>query len=362
MTNLGSFAAAAYQTWLLQNATKRLASIVESSDDAIISKDLNGIIVTWNKGAQQIFGYSANEMLGKPITILIPPDRHNEEVSILGRIRLGERIDHFETVRQRKDGSLVDISLTVSPIRNAEGEVVGASKIARDITDRKRSDEQVALLAREAEHRARNVLATVHATIHLTEAETPEGLKQAIEGRIKALSNVHTLFIESRWAGAELRSLVENELAAYSQDGGERTRIDGPNLLLRPENAQAVAVVVHELATNAAKYGALSATAGRVQVEWSLGRDGLLVLRWTETAGPLVNPPTRQGFGMRVMKGLIEDQLKGEVRLEWRAQGLRMRDCLARRRIDDPARMPMTVPGQVRAWRRGSRRVRCTPG
>ena len=156
-------------------------------------------------------------MVGKPITILIPPDRHDEEPSILERIRRGERVEHFETVRMRKHGSRVDISLTISPVKNAEGKIIGASKIARDITERKRSEAQIAILAREAEHRAKNVLATVQATVHLTQSDTPEGLKQAIEGRIQALANVHRLFVESRWAGAELHSLVKEELAAYSQ-------------------------------------------------------------------------------------------------------------------------------------------------
>jgi PAS domain S-box-containing protein len=118
---------------------KRLASIVESSDDAIVSKDLDGIIRTWNAGAKRLFGYTAEEAIGKPILLLIPMDRHGEESDILSRIRRGECIDHYETVRQRKDGSLVEISVSVSPIKNAEGRVIGASKIARDITALARS-------------------------------------------------------------------------------------------------------------------------------------------------------------------------------------------------------------------------------
>ncbi|MFZ1198354.1 MAG: PAS domain S-box protein [Pseudolabrys sp.] len=113
-----------------------MASIVESSDDAIVSKNLDGIIANWNRGAERIFGYTSDEAIGQPITIVIPTDRQSEERKILMRIRRGERIDHFETVRQRKDGSLVVVSLTVSPVRNAEGQIVGASKIARDITER----------------------------------------------------------------------------------------------------------------------------------------------------------------------------------------------------------------------------------
>jgi PAS domain S-box-containing protein len=142
-----------------------LASIVSSSDDAIVSKNLDGIIMSWNAGAEQLFGYTAAEAVGRPITIVIPEDRRSEEPAILDRIRRGERIDHFETVRRRKSGELIDISLTVSPVKNAQGQVIGASKIARDITERKRSDERIAALALEAEHRAKNILATVQQSI-----------------------------------------------------------------------------------------------------------------------------------------------------------------------------------------------------
>ena len=322
MTNLGTFAASAYQTLLSLNATQRIASIVESSDDAIVSKDLNGVIINWNQGAERIFGYTAEEVVGKPITILIPPDRHDEEPSILERIRRGERVEHFETVRMRKHGSRVDISLTISPVKNAEGKIIGASKIARDITERKRSEAQIAILAREAEHRAKNVLATVQATVHLTQSDTPEGLKQAIEGRIQALANVHRLFVESRWEGADLHGLAQEELAAYSPGRETRVQIDGPSVLLEPNAAQAIAVILHELATNAAKYGALSVPNGQVRTEWSHEQNGQLVLRWTEKGGPPVEPPTRRGFGARVMENMVRGQFKGELKFDWHPEGL----------------------------------------
>jgi len=269
-----------------------------------------------------VFGYTTEEAVGKSITILIPPNRHDEERTILERIRRGERIDRYETVRQRKHGSLIVVSLTVSPVKNAEGKIVGASKIARDITERKRSDEQITTLAREAEHRAKNVLATVQATVKLSQSDTVDGLKRAIEGRVQALANVHTLFIRSRWIGAELSNIAEQELAPYLQDGAARARIDGPHLVLEPNTAQAIAVVLHELATNAAKYGALSVAEGSVDVKWSRAADGLLVLRWTERGGPPVKPPMRQGFGTRVMERMIRGSLKGKMRFDWRAEGL----------------------------------------
>jgi len=247
-----------------------LASIVESSDDAIVSKNLDGIITSWNRGAERTFGYSAEEAIGQPITIIIPQDRRDEERAILTRIRRGERIHHFETVRQRKHGSLIVVSLTVSPVKNAEGEIVGASKIARDVTGQKRSQEQIATLAREAEHRSKNLLSAIQATVHLSQSDTPEGLKHAIEGRIQAFANVHSLFVETRWIGAELSTIAAQELAPYSEKDETRVRIAGPEVLLEPGVAQAIAVTLHELATNAAKYGALSAAKGQIDLKFPL--------------------------------------------------------------------------------------------
>jgi len=122
----------------LEEVRGRLAAIVDSSDDAILSKTLEGVITSWNRGAEKLFGFTAAEAVGQPVLLIIPPDRRAEEADVLGRIRRGEAVEHFETVRRRKDGTLVDISLTVSPVRDGTGRVVGASKIARDITDRKR--------------------------------------------------------------------------------------------------------------------------------------------------------------------------------------------------------------------------------
>jgi PAS domain S-box-containing protein len=147
-------------------AAQWLAAIVESSDDAIISKNVDGIIMTWNRGAERIFGYKSEEVLGKPVTLLIPPDRLDEEPGFLARIRRGERIDHYETVRRRKDGTLLDVSLTVSPVRNQTGQVIGASKIARDITDRRRTE--AALY--ESEGRLQELLAAIPAAIYTTDA------------------------------------------------------------------------------------------------------------------------------------------------------------------------------------------------
>jgi PAS domain S-box-containing protein len=216
---------------------RSLAAIVETSDDAIVSKNLDGIVTSWNKAAERVFGYSAREAIGQPITLVIPADRQSEEREILTRIRRGERIDHFETIRQRKDGGLIAVSLTVSPVKDAGGKIVGASKIARDITEQKRNQEQISVLAREAEHRSKNILSNVQAIVNLSQSDTSEGLKRAISGRIQAMSNVHSLFVKTRWIGAEVSAIAKQELAPYLDQHDARVRMEGLETVLEPTTA-----------------------------------------------------------------------------------------------------------------------------
>lgn len=176
-----------------------LAAIVESSDDAIISKSLQGIITTWNLSAERLFGYTAAEAVGRPITILIPEDRLDEEPAILARINAGERVDHFETIRRRKDGTIIDISLTISPIRSNDGTIIGASKIARDISERKRAAERQTMLLREMHHRVKNLFAITGSIITLAArtAQTPAELADSMKSRLIALSHAHQLTLPS---------------------------------------------------------------------------------------------------------------------------------------------------------------------
>src|SRR5262249_5294295 len=146
-----------------------------------------------NKGAEWIFGYTAQEAIGRPVMMLIPPERIDEEPGILARIRRGERVEHYDTVRRRKDGTLIDISLSVSPIKDAAGRIIGASKIARDITERKRTEQQQQLLVGEIKHRIKNTLATVQAIARQTLQGAPAHEREAFVGRLMALANAHDL-------------------------------------------------------------------------------------------------------------------------------------------------------------------------
>ncbi|SFV37096.1 PAS domain S-box protein [Hyphomicrobium facile] len=289
-------------------AAARLAAIVQSSDDAIVSKDLNGIITSWNEGAQRLFGYTADEVIGKPITMLIPSDRQDEEVNILARIRRGERTKHFETKRRRRDGSIFDISLTISPVKDRDGNIIGASKIGRDITERKRAQETQALLIGELNHRVKNTLASVQAIAQQTlrRARSSEDFVSSFSGRIQSLARVHTLLGATSWRSAELGELVRDQLR-YGAIDEARVTSSGPQVQLGPQTALHLAMMLHELATNAIKYGALSVQDGRVLVEWSVD-DSTLHLRWRESGSIPVRVSGRRGFGST----LIEQSAKGE--------------------------------------------------
>ncbi len=299
-----------------------LAAIVESADDAILSKDLNGIITSWNKGAERLFGYTAEEMLGKPITMLIPPDRLDEEVQILDRIKRGERTEHFETVRQRKDGSLVEISLTVSPIKTPEGDIVGASKIARDITERKRAHDRQLFLVNELQHRTQNLFAVIQSIVNrsLTEGHTLARAKEVLNGRLNALAKAHAMLATAAWRGVPLAEIIKRELNGFST----QVRLSGCDIVLTTPAAQHFALMVHELATNAVKYGALSVANGHVSIEGDIRRtngDAVFSFLWKERGGPRVSVPKRKGFGSSILLDAAE-HFGQHAALDYNAQGL----------------------------------------
>ena len=304
-------------------AASHLAAIVSSSADPIISKDLQGIIRTFNKAAQRLFGYTAEEAIGKRVTLLIPPDRIDEEQGILERIGRGETIEHFETVRQRKDGSLIDISLTLSPIRDSGERIVGASKIARDITERKRIEKHNKLLLAEVNHRAMNLLAVVQAVVHQTaRGSDPETFVLRLSDRIHGLAASQDLLVKTEWLGVEVADLVTAQLAHFKDLIGTRVLLDGPPARLKPAAAQAIGMALHELATNAAKYGALSNGEGRVRITWQVAaRNPAFFISWLEEGGPKVVPPTRKGFGQMVIGRMVEAAVEGTAKIEYPESG-----------------------------------------
>ena len=322
-----------------------IAAIVESSEDAVVTKNLDGIITSWNHGARRLFGYSAEEVIGKPVTLLIPAERLDEEAVILGRIRRGERIEHYETTRQRKDGSAVDISLTVSPVRNPDGKIIGASKIARDVTERRRAEEQQRLLLREMDHRIKNLFALASGLVALSarSATTPQELSAAVRDRLVALARAHSLTLPITSEGGKrtqpsttLHALIQTILTPYKgrgEDDGMQVTISGPDIRLGGASLTDFALLLHEFATNAAKYGALSTPAGCIDIVCSEG-DGQFVLTWTERGGPPVDHQSDgEGFGALLARATVNGRLGGEISRDWKPEGLAIRLSVARDRI-----------------------------
>jgi PAS domain S-box-containing protein len=296
---------------------------------AVYVCDRDGLVLRYNRRAAELWGRSPklgdpNERfcgsyrMFRPDGSLLP----HHQCPMADVLRTGVSVREQEVHIERPDGLRGVALVDIEAIKDRGGNVVGAVNCFQDITERKRSEAQIVNLAREAEHRTKNIMATVLATVRLSHSDTSDGLKQLIEGRIEALAKVHTLFVESRWAGAEIHRLATEELLAYSGENATRVRIDGPTVMLEPSTAQAAAISLHELATNAVKYGSLSAAGGHVEISWTVTADGRLSLRWIESDGPTAaTPPTHRGFGTRIMENMI-GQLKGEVRFDWREQGL----------------------------------------
>jgi PAS domain S-box-containing protein len=467
---------------LSQSHDQRLAAIVENSDDAILSVDLEGTIATWNRGAERLLGYAAEEVIGEPVTMLIPADRQGEEPEILERVRRGEHVKHYETVRVRKDGLPLPISLSVSPIVDAGGTIIGASKIARDITERRRAEDQQAalyeftdrlfragsegdvyaaaldaiaralgcerasillfdaagtmkfvawrglsdayrraveghspwtrattnpqpiaiddidaadldtslkatvkaegigalafipltekgqlvgkfmtyyttphrfsdgemslavtiarqlgfslerrsaeqakeMLLNESRHRIKNTLAIVQAIAGQTLRSTPPPEREAFQARLHALGGAHELLTSDHWDQAPLRELVDHAVKPFGSGQDRRFIIDGPEISLPARTSLMLTLCLHELATNAAKYGALSNGTGQVHIAWepidNSGRQRLR-LAWRESGGPPVKIPARKGFGSLLIESSFAGE--GESSIEFAPGGLR---------------------------------------
>lgn len=311
-------------------ADSRLAAIVESSFDAIISKDLNSIIRSWNGAAERMFGYTAEEAVGQSILMLIPDHLRSQEDEIITRIRAGERIASFETVRRRKNGSPIFVSLTISPIKDDEGRIVGASKIARDITAAKESERRIKILMREVNHRVKNQFAVILSMIREIGRQTddPAIFQERVRERIMALSRSHDLLVNSEWMGASIIDLVREHLKPFGHS--LQIKLSGSLLSLKANAVQNIGMALHELGTNSAKYGALSSAQGSVVVHWSIrtcasGRPQFQ-LTWEETFPPTAEPiplSERKGFGTLVLQRVTPRSLMGTAETERTPESLR---------------------------------------
>lgn len=302
------------------DAAARLAAIFDSSFDAIVGKDLNSVITDWNRAAETLFGYTAQEAVGKSILMLIPENRHMEEIDIIDRVSRGERVETFETLRLRKDGTLIPVSLTISPIRNSDGEIVGASKIARDISQAKESERRIKLLMREVNHRVKNQFSVIISMVRETakRASSPQDFEKQIRDRIIALSRSHDLLVTSDWHGASLFDLVEEHLKPFGYE--EQITLSGPLLTLLPNAVQYIGMAFHELGTNSSKHGALSRGAGRIAVSWQVKSDDTghreLSITWEEVTASATMDTGRNGFGSIVLQRVAPAAVDGTATLE----------------------------------------------
>ena len=288
---------------------------------------------TWDEGTYRIFGVDPKtfKINANSIRALIHPDdwRPLEEVS--RGMAAGARTQQTEFRVMRPHGEIRWCIGTAAASVDAAGNVVRVSGVTADVTDRKEAEERQVLLAREVDHRARNTLAVIQSIIRLTRAKSVKDYVLAIEGRIKALARAHTLLSDSRWNGADLATLVADELAPYR--AGDKIQFRGPDISLQPATAQGLALALHELATNAAKHGALSSPGGKIMLDWDLQPDALK-LNWVENGGPVTSAPSARNFGLKVIVASVEQQLSGKAAFDWDPHGLRCRLSVPRSELN----------------------------
>lgn len=318
-----------------------LAAVVEDAEDAIVSKNIDGTIMTWNAGAERLFGYTAEEAIGRHIYLLVPLDRRGEEDEILRRIRAGQRVSPVETLRRHKDGSTIHVSLSISPIRDKNGAVIGASKLARDITERIVLQEKQVLLLHEMNHRIKNLFTLAGTVVALStrHARTPDELSQAVQQRLAALAAAHQLTLltsdATPTAGNRITTfatLIRAIVAPYQEDEKERVHVSGVDVEISPQVLTSLALLLHEFTSNSVKYGALSSCTGIVDIRLDIVDDDVR-MTWTEKGGPAIaEAPTVTGFGSR-LETMVSRTFDAAISRRWDREGLRLEFIAAKARI-----------------------------
>jgi PAS domain S-box-containing protein len=282
----------------------------------------------WDEGQKQIFGVdpASFDVVFSNVRELVDRGDWKMLCRLLKQARQNGGACQIEFRVRRPDGGVRWCLGRAAAVEDAGGRISRIRGVTMDITERKEAEDRQSLLVREVDHRTKNVLAVVHAIVSLTRAQDIKQFSAAVEGRIQALARAHSLLSDSRWRGAKIADLIQGELASYRTPNMERIRMSGKSLSLHPSAVQALALAVHELASNAAKHGALSIPSGRVDVIWE-SRDDQLELRWIERGGPPSTPNPELGFGMRVIKASVETQLSGTVEFDWEYDGLQCVIC-----------------------------------
>lgn len=308
----------------LRDSEARHRAVIQTAVDGIITIDERGAIESLNPAAERLFGASAAELLGKNISVLMPSPYRDEHDGYLARyLRTGERkiigIGR-EVIGLRKDGTTFPMDLAVSELTLGGRRMF--TGLVRDISERKQAEARQRRMTDELDHRVKNNLAAVLglATQTMATACTFEQFSAAFAGRLRAMAQTHSALAKQRWQGVGLGEIAEMVLGPYRDDRGERIRVQGPVIRLSARAAPPVTLALHELATNAVKYGALSSPSGCVELRWvSDGPD--VAIEWLECGGPPVSPPSRPGSGSVIISGLIRYELRGSLEMRYDPAG-----------------------------------------
>ncbi len=306
----------------------QLATIVGTSPDAIISLAEDGTVLSWNPGAEQMFGYTADEIIGTSERILFTDGADGEFEEKYRHLRQGEHVLR-DAVRRRKDGTLIDVAINAAPMRRPDGRIIGFSAVLRDISERRRVEKHLRVVMRELSHRTKNLLAVIMAMVRQTARASSDVavLQSELIQRLQSLSASHDLLVAEDWTGASVEELIRAVLQPFIGNTSDALECEGPRVFVNATAAQNLGLALHELATNAAKYGALSTSEGRVRVTWALAPNGVgaphLTLSWRERAGPAVAPPTIKGFGHIVVERVAAQALNASVSYEFESDGVR---------------------------------------
>jgi PAS domain S-box-containing protein len=297
----------------VETYTARMAAVAVASHDALFGITLEGVVETWNPAAERLFGYTSSDIIGQHVGILADPSKHEEQRDLIRRAYKNQTVGPYDAVRLRKDGSSVDVSVALAPVKAADGSLIAISVAIHDISDRKEWETRQRMMTRELAHRIKNSFAVLQGILRSTlrTSRDPQDFAEAFSGRLHSLAAAQDVLTDNDWRGAELGALARHQLAAYVSKEDSRVDIAGPEVNLPAEYAAPIGLIFNELATNAMKYGALSVPNGNIQLYWRIERnpDGTLkiFLTWRERGGPTITSPGSRGFGST----LIEKSLAG---------------------------------------------------
>ncbi len=311
----------------VRESEERLRLLVENTPLGVVYFDTEFRVTGWNPGAQRLFGHTEQEALGRHASFLVPDSARRSVGEVWRGLMLGKGGERSMNQNVRKDGALVFCEWYNSSLVDQSGRVIGVASVVEDVTERRRVQQRQDFMMAELDHRVKNNLAAVISLAEQTGrgAGTYREFLDKFMGRIRAMSRMHSVLARSRWQGADLRTLVTQTLEAFGSDSAGRATVDGESVMLGARAAQAMAMALNELATNAVKYGALSAPGGVVHVTWTSEGEGvsrILRLRWEESGGPTVARPEKRGFGSQLIEGAIAYELRGTVGVEFEPGGV----------------------------------------